>query len=193
MEKKRILLLLGHPNNDSLCAALLQEYALGAKASGAELRVHRLADMQFDAALRLGFKGEQVLEPDLKRFQDDLVWCQHFVMAFPLWWGGMPGPLKGLIDRTFLPGVTFKYKENSPFQDKLLAGRSARVVMTMDSPRFWYQWVLGRPLTKALQRQILGFCGMKMKIKVLGNVRASSPKTRAKWLQALRQLGSLQG
>jgi NAD(P)H dehydrogenase (quinone) len=190
MEKKRILLVLGHPNNDSLCAALAQAYEAGARASGADLRMHRVGDMQFDAALRLGFKGGQRLEPDLQRFQDDLVWCEHLVMVFPLWWGGLPGPLKSLIDRTFLPGVTFKYKDGSPFQDKLLAGRSARVIMTMDSPNFWYNWILGRPLTKALKRQILGYCGLKpLKFTLLGNVRGSTPEKRNAWLQQVDFLG----
>ncbi len=190
MEKKRILVLLGHPNNQSLCAALAQSYVDGALQSGAEVRVHRISEMQFDTTLHLGFEGKQALEPDLQAFQTDLVWAQHVVMVFPLWWGGMPAPLKGLIDRTFLPGFAFKYKEGSPFQAKLLAGRSARVIMTMDSPNFWYNWVLGRPLTKGLKRQILGFCGFKpSKFTLLGNVRSSTPKKRQKWLADMRQLG----
>lgn len=187
---KKILVLLGHPNNSSLCAALASAYIEGATAAGSEVRVHRLGDMQFDNSLHLGFGANQALEPDLQRFQADLKWSEHIVMVFPLWWGTMPGAMKGLIDRTFLPGVTFKYKEGSPFPDKLLAGRSGRVVMTMDSPNFWYKLILGRPLTKALKRQILGFCGIKpLRFTYFGNVRGSKPEGRAAWIEQMRALG----
>ncbi len=191
MEKKRTLLLLGHPNNLSLCAALAAEYEKGARESGAEVRVHRIGDMQFDPTLHLGFQGKQPLEPDLERFQADLEWAQHLVMVFPLWWGGMPAALKGLVDRAFLPGFAFKYKEGSPFQAKLLAGRTASVILTMDSPNFWYNWVLGRPLTKVLKRQILGFCGFsRLKFTILGNVRASTPEKRQVWIAKVKSLGA---
>jgi NAD(P)H dehydrogenase (quinone) len=194
MEKKKILLLLGHPNNASLCASLAKEYVAGAEQAGAEVRIHRVADMKFDANLHLGFQEVQALEPDLQRFQADMEWSQHLVMVFPLWWGGMPAVLKGLIDRTFLPGFAFKYKEGSPFPAQLLAGRSARVIMTMDSPNFWYNWVLGRPLTKALKRQILGFSGFKpLEFTLLGNVRGSTPQKRETWLAMVRKLGARLG
>lgn len=188
--KKKILLWLGHPNNDSLCGSLLDAYRKGAEAAGAEIRIIRLADLQFDPNLRMGFKGGQKLEPDLARFQGDLAWANHVVLALPLWWGSMPGALKGLIDRTFLPGFAFKYKENSPFQDKLLAGRSIRVLLTADSPNFWYNLVLGKPLTKTLKRQIFGFCGFKpMKTTVFGNVRAAKPEKIQAWLKQAELLG----
>ncbi len=191
MEKKKILLLLGHPNNASLCASLAKEYAAGAEQGGAEVRVHRIGDMDFDPTLHLSYQEKQTLEPDLMRFQADLVWAEHVVMLFPMWWGGMPAVLKGLIDRTFLPGFAFKFNEGSSFQAKLLAGRSVRVILTMDSPNFWYNWVLGRPLTKALKRQILGFCGLKpMKFTILGNVRGSTPEKRKAWLAMVRKLGA---
>ncbi|MFN8393897.1 MAG: NAD(P)H-dependent oxidoreductase [Bacteroidia bacterium] len=190
MGTKKILVLLGHPNNSSLCAALASAYVEGATAAGAEVRVHKIGDMNFDPSLHLGYGAKQALEPDLERFQTDLKWSEHVVMVFPLWWGTMPGAMKGLIDRTFLPGVTFKYKEGSPFQDKLLAGRTGRVVMTMDSPNFWYKLVLGRPLTKAIKRQILGFCGIKpLKFTYFGNVRGSKPEGRSAWIEQMRSLG----
>lgn len=194
MPSNKIFVLLGHPHNASLCAAIAEAYAQAAEAVGAEVRVQRIADMQFDPSLHAGFASVQALEPDLLQFQENLAWCGHFVMVFPLWWGGMPGALKGLIDRTFLPRFAFKYKEGSPFQDKLLAGRTAHVFLTSDSPNLWYNLVLGRPLTKQLRRQILGFCGFKpVKVTVLGNVRASTPEKRAGWLKKVAAFGQKAG
>lgn len=193
MANKKILLLLGHPNAKSLCAGLLDAYRKGAEKSGAEIRIMKVGEMQFDPTLLGGFISDQPFEPDLAKFQADLTWADHLVIAFPLWWGGMPAILKGLIDRTFLPGYAFKYKVNSPFQDKLLKGKSVRILMTSDSPNFWYNLVLGKPLTKGMRRQIFGFTGFKpIKLTLFGNVRGSSPEKRKKWLESVSKLGEKQ-
>jgi NAD(P)H dehydrogenase (quinone) len=188
---KKVFLLLGHPNPDSFNAALLNAYAEGLRNTGAELRISKLSDMQFDPSLHLGYGKIQALEPDLVKFQSDVQWCDHFVIVSPLWWGGPPAALKGLIDRAFLPGFGFKYKEGSPFQEKLLQGRSAHVLLTMDSPGFWYRWVLGSPWSKALRKQILGFMGFKpIRITTFGPLRGSKTEARSAMLQKARQLGA---
>ncbi|MDN3719732.1 NAD(P)H-dependent oxidoreductase [Roseibium salinum] len=38
-----------------------------------------------------------------------MVWCEHFVVVHPLWWGGLPAKLKGVFDRILLPGMAFRY------------------------------------------------------------------------------------
>lgn len=187
---KKVFLLLGHPNPYSFNAALIDAYADGLRSTDAELRILRLADLQFDPSLHLGYGKIQPLEPDLVRFQEHLTWCDHFVLVTPLWWGGPPAALKGLFDRALLPGFAFQYQESSPFQKKLLQGRSAHVLLTMDSPGFWYRWVLGSPWSKALRRQILGFIGFKpIRITTFGPLRNSKPEKRAAWLAQAQQLG----
>ena len=181
---------MGHPNAESYCAQLLDAYMEGAKAAGAEVRMCKLSEMEFDANLKMGYKEIQALEPDLRKFQADILWADHFVLAFPMWWGGMPAMLQGLFDRSFLPGFAFKFKEGSPFQAKLLSGRTARALITMDSPSWWYRLILGRPLTLRLKRQILKFCGFKpAKTSIFGGVGHSKPEQRAKYLAKAKTLG----
>ena len=62
---QRILILLGHPDANSLCAALASAYAEGASAAGAEVRWLRLGEMDFDPLLHAGYRDAQPLEPDL--------------------------------------------------------------------------------------------------------------------------------
>ena len=57
--------------------------------------------------------------------QQDILWADHLVFVYPNWWSTVPALLKGLIDRMFVPGFAFKYRENSPFWDKLLKGKTA--------------------------------------------------------------------
>ena len=91
--------------------------------------------------------------------------------------------MKGLIDRAFLPGFAFKYRENSVWWGKLLIGRTARVITTMDQPYFFYRWINGRPAEISFKRMILEFCGIKpVTISAIGPVRGSTQEMRTTWL-----------
>ncbi len=57
------------------------------------------------------------------------------VMAYPNWWGFMPAIAKGFIDRIFLPGFAIQTSFRKIFPDKLLKGKSLRLLVTMDTPR----------------------------------------------------------
>jgi NAD(P)H dehydrogenase (quinone) len=125
---KKILVLDGHPAKGSFCGALAQTYADAAEKTGHDVRIVHLADLSFDPDLgSASFKTVKPLEADLEDFWASLEWCDHFVLAHPLWWGGMPAKLKGLIDRVFLPGKAFRYVSGKALPEKLLAGRTSEV------------------------------------------------------------------
>lgn len=188
---KKVFILLGHPDPNSFNAALLDAYVTGLRTTAVDIRISRLSDMQFDPSLHLGYNAIQALEPNLVKFQADIAWCEHFVLVMPLWWGGAPAALKGLFDRALLPGFAFKYQEGNPFPQKLLKGRSAHVLLTMDGPGFWYRWVLGRPWTHTLRRQILGFSGFKpVRVSVFGSLHGAKPADRQAHIDKARRLGA---
>ncbi|ENO94605.1 hypothetical protein C662_00210 [Thauera sp. 28] len=110
---KRILVVLGHPDNDSFCRAIADSYIDGAKAAGNEVQLISVGDLAFDPVLHKGYTAIQELEPDLVAGQAAITWAQHIVFVYPIWWGAMPALLKGFIDRVFLPGFAFKYREGS--------------------------------------------------------------------------------
>src|SRR5690606_10923772 len=101
--------------------------------------------------------------------------------------------LKGFIDRTFLPGFAFKYREDSVWWDKLLAGKSARLIVTSDTPS-WYNKVMYKQAGhNVMKNNILKFCGIRpVRITEIGPVRGSSPAARVRWLDQVRKLGSMQ-
>lgn len=186
---KKILVILGHPRQDSLCGALAAAYAEAARAAGAELRELTLADLAFDPVLRTGYGGEQPLEPDLAAAQQAILWADHLAFVYPTWWGGLPALLKGFVDRVFLPGFAFKYRKDSPWWDRLLTGRSARLLVTMDTPPWYYRWVYRMPAIHQMQKTTLEFCGIRpVKTLMLGTVIHSSPTQRAQWLDRARAL-----
>lgn len=187
---KRILVILGHPRKDSLCAALAAAYVDSARKAGAEARELALADLSFDTVLHTGYAGEQPLEPALAAAQQDILWAEHLAFVYPTWWGGLPALLKGFIDRVFLPGFAFKYRKDSPWWDRLLAGRSARLLVTMDAPPWYYRWIYRMPGHNQMRRTILEFCGIKpVRISSFGIVKSSTAAQRGKWLEAARRAG----
>lgn len=189
--KKNILVILGHPDTESYCGALAKAYVEGAKAADVEIRELKLGDLIFDPILWKGYNKIQELEPDLVRASELIQWSNHIVFVYPNWWGTMPALMKGFFDRVFLPGFAYKYRDNSTFWDKLLSGRTAHLIVTMDTPPWYYRWIYHRPGHNEMKRTILGFCGIKVvKITEIAIVRNSLPKMRDKWISMAKRLGS---
>ncbi|MBL6633615.1 MAG: NAD(P)H-dependent oxidoreductase [Thermoleophilia bacterium] len=183
--------MLGHPQRESLCGAIADAYAQGARDAGHEVRLLALGDLDFDPIRRTGYGKAPELEPDLVRAQQDIAWCDHMAWVYPNWWGTMPALMKGFIDRAILPGFAFKYHEGKLLWEKLLKGRSARLLVTMDTPSLWYRWVVGRPGHNQMRHSVLGFCGVKpVRVSQFGVVKKSSPTTREAWLRRATDLGA---
>jgi putative NADPH-quinone reductase len=189
---ERILVIMGHPDADSYNETLAETYASAARESGAEVELVRVGDMRFDPVLWKGYKVIQELEPDLREFQKKIKWAEHLVWFYPDWWGSMPAILKGLIDRMFLPAFGFKYhSEGLALPEKLLKGRTARLVVTMDSPPWYYRWVMGAPGYKQMRRVVLGFCGIRpVRITSVGPLKIFKPRDRERWISKMRVLGA---
>lgn len=180
---KHITVILGHPDANSYCGELASAYVQAARDAGHEVRFFKLAEIAFDPTLHHGYKQRQELEPGLAEVKEAITWAQHLVFVYPVWWGAMPALLKGMFDRVFLPGFAFKYRQNSSFWDKLLSGRSAHVITTMDTPPWYYWLVYSKPGHHQIKKTILGFCGIKpVRITSLGPVRHASEARRKQWI-----------
>lgn len=191
---KKILLIQAHPSGDSLCHALADAFEAGVRDTACELRRLDLRVLVFDPILHHGNRGSQPLEPDLVRAQQDIAWAEHLVFVYPNWWGSMPALLKGFFDRVLLPGFAYKYRPNSSLWDKLLAGRSAQLLVTMDTPGWYYRWRWHRPGHNQMRHTILGFCGVATTcISEFAPVHGAAPAQRAKWLEQARDLGRKPG
>jgi putative NADPH-quinone reductase len=187
---KRILVILGHPAEESFCGAISNSYVAGAQAAGNEVRQISLGNLSFDPVLHNGYATIQELEPDLVAAQTAISWAQHIVFVYPIWWGAMPALLKGFIDRLFLPGFAFKYREDSQFWDRLLSGRSAHLLVTMDTPPWYFRWVYRMPGHNQMKRTILEFSGMKpVTISSFGPIKDSNQQKREKWLAQANTYG----
>jgi len=191
---KNILIINGHPDKESFCYALAESYLKGAQIAGASCKVIHLIDLKFNPILLHGYRKVLELEPDLVLAQKEILAANHLVFVYPNWWGTYPALLKGFIDRVFLPNFAFKYRQKGPFWDKLLTGKTAQIIVTMDTPK-WYYWLMYKsPGHNSLKIGILEFSGIEpVKINSYGPLKSSNEIKRKQWLMEVQEIGKEQG
>lgn len=187
---KTILIINGNPKEHSLSKSIVESYKAGAKNSS-KVKVLHLNELAFNINQTGPLKIEDnVLETDILLAQSMIKNADHIVWVFPIWWGGMPALLKGFIDRTLLSGFAFQYREGSQFWDKLLAGKTARIIVTMDAPSWYYRFFLRSHSVQQLKKSILNFCGIKVKgVTYFGQVRFRKEKEINDFLNKISELG----
>ncbi|MFN7326015.1 MAG: NAD(P)H-dependent oxidoreductase [Chitinophagales bacterium] len=189
----KILVIDCHNRENSLCTALAESYRKGAIDAGNELKLLNLRDLNMEEYLRYGH--DQKYEPvgDVLNAQHLISWSDHLLFVYPTWWAGLPALLRLFFEMVFSPGFAFKYHERLGklvSWDKLLKGKSARIIATMDAPPWYYKWIMGDPGGKIIRQGILGFTGVKpIKTTYFGSVKLSSAKQREKWLDLAYFLG----
>jgi len=188
---KRIAIIQGHPDpaGGHLLHALADAYAEGAAAAGHAVRRIEVARLEFPL-LRSQVEFETgALPPALERPREDMRWAGHWVFLFPLWQGTMPALFKGFLEHIFRPGFAMENREGG-FPRRLLAGRSARIVVTMGMPALLYRWYFGAYGVRSFERSMLGFAGIKPIRESLYGLAGADGKKRARWLADLRRCGS---
>ncbi|MBS1719062.1 MAG: NAD(P)H-dependent oxidoreductase [Armatimonadetes bacterium] len=185
---RQVLVLLGHPAPQSLCRSLAESYAEGARQSGATVTILDLAALDFD---RLADpRTVKTLEPDIQRAQDLIREAAHVAVVYPVWWGSAPAALKSFVDRAMTSGFAFNYGENG-LPVKLLKGRTARILLTMDSPSFWHRFVYRGSAITWLRWATLWFSGFKvLRTREFCRVRTATPDRISAWLENAKALGS---
>lgn len=189
---RRITIIQGHPDAQTrhFGHALADEYAKGAEDGGHEVRRLEVARLDFPL-LRTKEDFESGPLPDsIKQAQEAIAWATHLVILFPLWLGDMPALLKAFFEQVFRPGFAFAYTAEGRMPEKGLTGKSARVVVTMGMPAFIYRWVFLAHGLRNLQRNILGFAGVRpVRSSLIGTVEGMDERQRAGWLDHMRALG----
>ncbi len=187
---KRIAIIQGHPDpaGHHLLNAMADVYAQAAVSAGHLVRRIEVASLDFPfLRTQEDFeKGE--LPPALTPARDDMRWAEHWVFLFPLWHGTMPALLKAFLEHIFRPGFAMEYREKS-FPKRLLAGRSARIVVTMGMPAMLYRWYFGAYGVRSFERSMLSFAGIKPIRENLYGLTFADDKKRARWIEDMRRHG----
>ena len=187
---KRIAIIQGHPDaaGNHLLNAIADAYAEGATSSGHEVRRIEVAKLDFPLLRTQAEFESGELPPALVEARDDMRWAEHWVFLFPLWHGTMPALLKAFLEHIFRPGFAMEYREKQ-FPKRLLAGRSARIVVTMGMPALLYRWYFGAAGLRSFERSMLGFSGIKPVRESLYGLTFADDRKRARWIEDMRRHG----
>jgi NAD(P)H dehydrogenase (quinone) len=192
--KKKIVVLVGHPDpKQTITSELGLLYQTSAEAAGHEVKQFHIAKMHFDPILHEGYKSIQELEPDLKKLQEAITWCDHMVIMYPNWWGTMPALLKGLFDRMWLPGFAFrmrKSKQGTPALGwyKKMKGKTSRVVV-LSGTHPLLLWMFFGDYTNEIKMAIMWFAGFKVRMTLIGPSETAPEWKRNEWRRKISRLG----
>jgi NAD(P)H dehydrogenase (quinone) len=175
-----VFIVYAHAEPRSFNGALLQTARDTLAAAGHTVVVSDLYAMKFDpvsdrrnftAVKDPDFFKQQIEEmhatdtggfaPDLEAELRKLEACDLMIWQFPLWWFGLPGILKGWVDRVFAMGRTYggeHFYENGVFR-----GGRALLSLTTGGPASVYQkggWNGDlQAVLRPVQRGMLRFVG----------------------------------
>lgn len=179
------LVIDGHPNAGSLCAALATAYA----GAHEDARLLALRDLDFDVHMRFGYTQRMPIEPDLAGARQAVRDARHVVVVTPVWWRSVPALLKGFLDRALLPQEDYRYTDKG-LPEGLLKGRTGRIIATADTP------VVLQPLMpdtrlRSLSHGTLRLCGISpVEVTRFAPVNKSTPAKRQAWLREVERLGA---
>jgi len=192
--RTRIALVQGHPDPGTprFCHALAAAYEAAALAAGHEVRRIDVARLEFPL-LRTSADWESAPPCDaIRRAQETLAWAEHLVIVFPLWLGDVPALLKGFFEQALRPGFAIGSAAPGRFWKKLLKGRSARLIVTMGMPAFFYRVYYRAHSVRSLKRNVLEFCGVSpVRSSLIGTVDSATARQSA--LAKVQALGRSAG
>ncbi len=158
-----LLILYAHPGTHTFSHHVLQAIVEEAQHNGHETRIRDLYHLQFDPVLQLtDLSAARAGNPDsqIREEQEFIRWADVVIFIYPVWWGGMPAILKGYIDRVFLSGFAYVFREG--LHQPLLGSKKAMVFATQGTSLEEYQ---ANGMTEAMIRindtGIFEFCGIQ--------------------------------
>ena len=187
----KITIIQGHPDSSRrhLCHALADAYADAASQAGHEVSRIEIAGIEFPM-LRTKEEFNSGTPPiSLKPAADAIVAADHIVLVFPLWLGTMPALAKAFLEQVIRPGLAFSYEKYGA--KKLLAGRSAHIVVTLGMPAWLYRTFYCSHGIRGLRRNIFKFVGFSpVRTTMFGMVENASDPTKSRWLDIMRKNGA---
>jgi putative NADPH-quinone reductase len=185
----KVLVVIGHQNPGSYCHAIAAAAVEELKAAGHEVVFHDLYQERFDPILpHAEVPKDAVPAPEIARHCAELREADGFVVVHPNWWGQPPAMLKGWIDRVFRQGVVYEFGEDGSVTGHL-AGKTAVVLTTSNTPRDAELELFGDPLQNLWERCIFGFCGVEaFERRNFESIVLSTLEQRKAWLEEVRAI-----
>jgi putative NADPH-quinone reductase len=191
IEPRRICLIDAHPDpaGGHLCNALADAYAEGASDAG--LPVERIALAGFEIPfLRDPAEFATPPPPAIVAAQQAVTRCTHLVVIYPLWLGTMPALMKAFFEQLSRAEFLLAPGGRLGWPKRMLAGRSARVVVTMGMPAPAYRLFFGAHGVRGFESSVLGMAGFRpVRETLIGGAAGLNQTNAGSWLEKMRALG----
>ena len=187
----KIVIIQGHPDSSQthFDHALAAAYQRGAESAGHQVEIIDVAAIDFPLLRSYDEFYKQDPPAVILPCQEQIRHADHLVIIYPLWMGSMPALLKGFLEQLFRPGFAMRMLDEGKHWEKLLKGKSARVIVTMGMPALVYRWLFRAHSLKSLEQNILKFTGISPVRKSLIGTVEGSAKHRDRWIRKITGLG----
>jgi NAD(P)H dehydrogenase (quinone) len=189
----RAVVVHAHPSASSFSAALRFAAVDGLIAAGHEVRVHDLYSEGFAIAMstderRAYHSGTPILDPVVRRYADDIAWCDTLVFVYPTWWMTLPPIMKAWLERVLVPGVAFDFDEAGKVRSQLTNVTRIIGISTYGADRRYVRLMTDggrRTLTRALRIS----CGLRTRSRwiALYSVPKRSDAERAAFIAHVKR------
>lgn len=153
---KKILYVYAHPNPVSFNHLLMQSGMELLRTFGHDISLSDLYAQHFEAVAswedfdltefeinpqyflsQQAAYNKKTLAEDIHAEINKIKKADHIIFQFPLWWFSTPAILKGWFDRVWVKG--FAYDAGKVFENGLLKGKTASLVVSTQSPESAYK------------------------------------------------------
>jgi len=176
----KVFAVLAHPEPKSFSGAMFRTACDTLISCGHEVRTSDLYEMKFNPVSgrhnfttvkdpdyfkqqleELYATENQGFAPDVENEMMKIEWCDLMLWQFPLWWFGLPGILKGWVDRVLAMGRT--YGGGHIYETGVFRGKRALLSLSTGGPEKSYtkDGFNGdiKGILRPIQRGILQFVG----------------------------------
>jgi NAD(P)H dehydrogenase (quinone) len=192
-----VLVVLAHPNPKSLNGAFYRRTLEGLKRNP-EVRGIRTIDLyaeDFDPRLRFDENNKRRdlhLDPEIREYQEKILWADHMVFIYPIWWGRPPAILLGFFDRLMSSKFAYRDQTSSPFPLGLLKGKEVTCISTAKGPDIYDLIWLRRSHQRLMKVALFNFVGIKgVKFFQFDNMEDAGGKQKRRLMRIEDHFGRL--
>ena len=191
---KRALVLYCHPRETSFNHAIKELVIARLEKAGVDYRLRDLYAEGFDPVLSAHDHEIYETVPDnralVERDCQDIEWCDSLIFVYPTWWYGLPAMLKGWLDRTMVPGVSFIMPEEvgGDIKPGLTHITKLGVFTTCGASR-WLTFFVGAPGKRTLLRGLRVILAKRCKTAFAAHflMDSSTAQSRARHLERVQK------
>jgi len=160
---KKIFVIVCNAKKENRKAPYVEAYIEQAQNAGNEVRTINVYDLKIDY-LDLGDRSDLEydlsLTGELKQAQENFIWADQIVFAYPIWHLNIPAKLKSFMERIFQPGVIFRFGRLGP--EPIHKGKTAVIMQSYFMPDFVMKYCLGDLPFKIIKTILSKWCGFKI-------------------------------